>query len=203
VDAMRLKRKLGFVAVLALAAASTAPLGAAAPVQECHGPSSTTQSGRASLSPGVNGLGTKQQISFKISLFSCSPNRLTRGAGTLTSTFNTASGQTCAMFNNPTALKMTAKITWKSDETSTLSLTYSFTGKTQLVNVTGKVGNGLFKGHSVSGQLRYKKVVSPYGVNPNGDGVAQACVNQVKPKKHGRIAIVSLNLYTTKHFVIA
>ena len=198
---MRGTRGFGVLAVLAVVAGVAGPIGAATHAQSCHGPVESTQSGRASLEPGINGLSTKQQMSWKVSLFSCSPARSTRGSGTLKSAYATAA-QTCVMLKKPKTFKETAKITWKSDATSTIAITFALTGGTRLVNVTGRVTSGLFAGKKVTGQYKYREVVSPYGVTHNGNGVAQACANKVKPKKYGRIAIVALNLFTTKPFNI-
>jgi len=198
---MRGTRGFGVLAVLAVVAGVAAPIGAATHAQSCHGPVESTQSGRVAVEPGVNALATKQQMSWKISLFSCSPARATRGSGTLKSAYATAA-QTCVMLKQPKAFKETAKITWKDDATSTIAVTFAFTGATRLVNVTGKVTSGLFAGKKVAGQYRYREVVSPYGVTHNGNGVAQACANKVKPKGFGRVAIVALNIFTTKPFNI-
>ena len=200
---VRTMRRLAVVVIVMLATAIAGPVGASGSVQVCVGPSASTQSGRATITPGVTALSLPQQISAKISLFSCSPSTHTKSSGTLNSTITPAGRQTCKMFTTATHWTAKAKITWKSGDTSTIPLTYSLTGSSQLVNVKGTVGSGLFAGHAVSGQFRYKEVVSPVGKYPNGDGSAQACINKVPPKQYGRIAIVSLALYTTKHFVIS
>jgi hypothetical protein len=151
----------------------------------------------------VNRLSVAQQIAFKVSLFDCSPARTTRGAGTLRASITPKGSQTCALLTAARVFKTPAKITWKDEKVSNLSLTLSFTGASQKINVKAKVTNGLFKGHSVSGQFKYKTVVTPLGNYPNGDGTAQACINKVPPQKFGRIAITAINSYNTKDFVIS
>ncbi len=195
---MWVRRMFGLVAAIALATASVlAPVGAAVPVQWCTGPPSTTQSGRATLNPGLNGLATRQNISVRISLLGCSPSAKTRGAGILKGAFPTPSAQTCALITSPHVLTAPVTITWKNLQTSALSLTLSLTGRTRLVNVTGKVTSGLFAGHLVTGQFHFTRVVSPHGYT-----VAEACANTVAPGGIGRISVVALNLFTTQRFVI-
>ena len=200
---MRVTRRLTLVVVAAaLAAGMTPPVGASTFTQKCDGPPASTQSGRMTFTPGLNRLSVKQQIDVKISLFDCSPARDTRGAGTLRSTITPKGSQTCQLVTLAHVFNATAKVTWKDDKTSTMSMAFSLTGKTQLMNLKGKVTKGLYKNHSVTGQVKFKIVVSPIGTNPNGDGSAQACKNKVAPHKFGRVAISALNLYSTKHFVI-
>lgn len=195
---MRVRRTSGLVgAVLVVTAWAVAPAGAATPAQRCTGPSPTTQSGRATVSPGLNALPTRQTITTKINLFSCSPSATSGGSGTLKSTYTTPTPQTCALFALPHVLKATAMITWKNLGTSALSLTISLTGSTRLANVTGKVTGGWFAGHSVTGQFRYKPVVSP-----DGNSLWWACANKAVPGLGGRVSVVAFNLFTTNTFVI-
>ena len=201
---MRVTRRLLLViGAVVLAAGMTPVAGAATFAQKCDGPPPSTQSGRMSFAPGLNHLSVKQQVDVKISLFDCSPARDTRGAGTLRSTITPKGSQTCLLVSAAHVFKATAKITWKDDKTSTLSMSFSLTGATHFMNLKGKVTKGLYKNHSATGQVKYKLVVSPIGHYPNGDGVAQACKNKVAPHKFGRVAISAINLYSTKHFVIA
>jgi hypothetical protein len=188
--------------VVAIVASAPVASGAASFVQRCNGPPPSTQSGRASFVPGVNGLSIAQTISVKVSLFDCSPNRATRGAGTVQSTIKPKGRQTCGtFFNTPTTWKSTAKVVWKDEKTSTLSVTYSLTGKTHFINIKGKVTTGLFKGHALTAQLKYKLVVAPIASYPHGDGVAQACANKLKPGNRNRVEISAIDVYTTKRFV--
>ena len=195
-------RRVGFVVTLILVTGAIGPLGAAGPVQTCIGPASSSQSGRASFAPGVSNLKVAQRIDLRINLFHCTPANTDRGSATLNDTITPHGPQTCKLFTLPTVWKSTAKVTWKNHKVSTIPLTYSLTGPSQLVNIKGKVTSGLFAGHTVTAQVRYTKVVSPAGKYPHGSGIAQACVNRVAPNKYGRITIASIDFYTTRHFTI-
>jgi hypothetical protein len=199
---MRATRGFVLAMGLALLLGTMSPAGAAARPQKCSGPPPTTQSGRASLSPGLNALKLPQKIAISLSLFSCSPARTTRGSGSLKTTITIKASQTCGLLTNPHLLKGTATITWKDELTSTVPMTFSTTGATQFVNVSGTVSKGLFKNHPVTAQLHYAAVVSPHGVSSNGPGIAQACKNKTKPNKYGRVSIVALTFVTTKSFVV-
>ena len=196
-------RVLGVARAIAIGPGSAAgAAGAAGAQQKCSGPPPTTQSGRASLSPGLNGAKLAQEISITVSLFSCSPARTTRGSGTLKTTIKVKAAQTCELLQNPHTLKGTAVITWKDEYTSTIPMTFMLSGASQYVTVTGTVSKGLFKNHPVSGQLHYAEVVSPHGVSSNGPGIAKACKNKTQVNHYGRISIVTLTFVTTKEFVI-
>jgi hypothetical protein len=200
---MRVTRGFVLVVTLAIVLGTMSPVGAtAARPQKCSGPPATTQSGRASLTPGLSALGSAQKVVLAVSLFSCSPARTTRGSGSLKSTLTIKAPQTCGLLTNPHTVKATAVITWKDEFTSTIPMTFSLTGASQFVNVTGTVSSGLFKNHPITGQLHYADVVSPHGVSSNGPGIAQACKNKTKPNKYGRVSIVALTFVTTKSFVV-
>ena len=85
------------VVVLVLIVGPPARLGAATKIQQCDGPSPPTRSGRARITPGLNGRRSPEQIAVTISLFSCSPAFATRGAETLKTTIRTKDGQTCGL----------------------------------------------------------------------------------------------------------
>ena len=88
---------VGAVAVIIAALPPIGPLGAAGKAQSCDRPAPPTQSGRAAIAPGLNASKSPQQIAFTISLFSCSPARSTRGAGTLKSSITIKAAQTCSL----------------------------------------------------------------------------------------------------------
>ena len=187
-----------------VAAGVMRPLGAAGKVQECVGPSPPRQSGRAMIAPGLNASKAPQQFVLKVSMFSCSPARTTRGAGTLKSTITIKTPQACGLLTDPHALlRANATITWKDDFTSTLALTFSFVGSTHDVNTTGKVIKGLFKDHLVTVRFHYGDLVSGHGGAPSNSEIVQACRNKIAPHKHGRHSIDALTFVTTKSFVIA
>jgi hypothetical protein len=200
---MRGSRGLIVAVVLGLVAGAMGPAGATRMTQQCDGPAPTIQSGRATITPGLNALSMPQQIVVKITLFSCSPNSSTRGQGTLKTTIKLKTGQTCALLTHPRTLRATATITWKDTFTSVLALTLALSGKSQNVHATAKVIHGLFKNHVVDGQFHDQDVVSPSGVSHHRTGVAQACANQAGPKMPGRVSISGLTFNTTRPFVIA
>ena len=197
---MRTKRRFFLVLFLVLVTgvAVVGPLGAADFVQKCNGPNATTQAGRFTLTPGVNALPAKQVIAVKVSLFSCSPASKTRGAGTLRSEFTPSAAQGCGLLRNRITYKVKAKIIWKNEDTSSMVVNYAMSGKTHVVNVSGKVTSGKFVGRKLTGQYHYTPVASPYPTR-----VSKACANNIKPNKRGRKSVVSLNFYKTKPFVIA
>lgn len=187
-------RKLSVAVVLAFAMTLVAPAAsdAAGPVQKCSGPSATVQSGRTTVSPGINGLAHAQTTSSSIHLFQCTPATPTTGAGTLNITLITAAIN-CTALTTAHVWKPSATIKWKSGATSTVPLTVATTGATRLANVSGKITKGLFVGHTVTAQFHFKPVISP-----NGHTVADACANKVAPGSAGRISIVGFTVFTTK-----
>jgi hypothetical protein len=195
---MLVKQALALVASAVVIATLSVPAGAASPAQVCTGPSSTTQAGRATLDPGLNGRASTQKVGLTDHLFSCTASAVTGTSGVLKSTFTPTAAQTCALVTTPHVLgNKTATITWKNATISVMTLTFSLTGSSRLVNVTGHVRTGPFAGHSVTAQFRYQPVVSP-----NPDTVAEACANHVVPGGSGRIKVIWLNLFMTKHFAI-
>jgi hypothetical protein len=198
----RFRRCLPFV-VLVLAAGPIVPLGAAGKTQLCNGPSPPVRSGRATITPGLNGLPSSQQIAITISLFSCSPAFATRGAGSLKSTITMKAGQTCTLLTGPHTLHATATITWKDSDMSVLALTLSLGGVSHNLNATGTVSHGLFKNHAVAGEFHDAEVVSTHGGTPTSSDIDRACRNKVPPKMHGRISINGLTFVTTRPFDIA
>ena len=202
---MRAKRSVALwgVAVVAMAAA-VGPASAAAVAQRCTGPASTAQAGSATLSPGLNGAAVRQTMTLKVHIAQCAPGKgtvspapPTESTGTLKTSVTTLTAQTCAFINTAHSTRANGTITWKDLTTSSVALTYALTGTTRLVNVTGTVTAGVFAGHSVTGQFKYKPVVSP-----NGKTLTQACANKIAAGKSGRISVISLTLFRTKDFVI-
>lgn len=191
------------VVMLVLAVGPTVSLGAASKTQLCDAPTPPAQSGRATISPGVNGLGSPQEITMTISLFSCSPAFATRGAGSLKSTITIKAGQTCNLLTDPHTVRATTTIKWKDNYTSVLAITLSLSGASHNVNATGVVSHGLFKNHPVSGEFHDTDVVSARGGAPTGAEIHQACRNKLPPKTHGRLSINGLTFVTTKPFDIS
>ncbi len=201
-------RTVVFGVLIALAASMVAgPAGAAPVVQRCTGPASAGLAGTASLSPGLNLQPQRQSVSMLIHLSQCAPPPPAPGnsatppptevIGTLKTSFITGAAQTCAFITAPHSPHASATITWKNNQTSTMVLTFALTGSTRLMNVSGTITAGVFAGHTVSGQFRYRPVVSP-----NGNTLAEACANKVAPGKPGRVSVIGLNLFRTKDFTI-
>jgi hypothetical protein len=192
-------RSLACVLLVAFGIAVAAPTAtsAAGPVQKCTGPSATAQSGRTTISPGINGRATVQAEVWTIHLFQCVPSTPTGGSGTLTIKLNTSPITCAAALVTSHVWHTSATIKWKSNATSTIPLTVTTTGPTRLANLNGTISAGLFAGHTLTGQLSVKPVVSP-----NGHTQAEACANKVAPG-HGtgavpRIAIVGFTHNTTQ-----
>ena len=196
---MRIIRTLPLALLIGCAAlvATPVPSGAAGPVQKCASPAPPTQSGRATITPGINGLAHTQTIVATVHLFQCTPSTATMGSGALTITVHTPA-VTCTQLNSAHTWSSTSTITWKNGSTTTVPVRLGF-NTTRLIGLSGKVSAGLFVGHNVTGQLQWKPVVSP-----NGHTFADACANKVAPVNGGtgRVSIVGLTLVTTKPLTI-
>jgi hypothetical protein len=191
------------VVVLVLAAVPTVSSGAVGKTQLCDAPTPPAQSGRATITPGVNDLKSPQKIAMTISLFSCSPAFATRGAGSLKTTITIKAGQTCSLLSAPHTVHAATTIKWKDNYTSVVALTLSLSGASHNVNATGVVSHGLFKNHPVTGEFHDTDVVSARGGTPTGSEIDQACRNKLPPKTHGRVSIDGLTFVTTKPFDIS
>jgi hypothetical protein len=176
--------------------------GAAAQTQVCDGPLPPTQSGRVTITPGLNASKAPQHLALNISLFSCSPARSTRGAGTMKSTITIKAGQTCSLLSQPHTLVGSATITWKDELISTFTVRLSLSGSTHNIDLSGKVTKGLFKNHPVSARFHFADTVSGQGGNATNSEIVNACKNKVVPNHNGRVSINGLTLVTTKELVI-
>ena len=196
-------RRFVLVAVVVIVAACPlGPLGAAGKAQLCDRPAPPTQSGRATIAPGLNASKSPQQIALTISLFSCSPARSTRGAGTLKSSITIKAAQTCSLLSHPHILRGKTTIKWKAEFTSSVAVYFSFSGTSHNVNATGKITKGLFKNHPVSGRFHFTESVSGHGGTPGNSDISKACKNKTAPNRNGRLSISGLTFVTTKPFVI-
>ena len=108
---MRARRRI-LVLVLAfvLVAGVTQPVEALEFEQKCNGPHVSAQSGRITFTPGLNGKAVRQRLDVRISLFSCSPARDTRGSGTFKSSFLTKRARGCGLLSTVTAFKVKATV---------------------------------------------------------------------------------------------
>ena len=192
---MGARRLVGAIAVLPLVfGAAETRVGALSPAQRCSGPAATTQAGRITLQPGLSARALKQTITFGIHLFSCTA-KVTNSSGNLRGTYTTPAPQTCALLKPPHTLNVTLTVQWKSGSTSTLGLALSF-AVNRLINISGNVTGGVFKGHAVSAQYSYRPVI-----NPNNNSFATACAD-TKAVGLGRISVIALNVFLTKAFRI-
>lgn len=194
---MRATRWFVLLVVCGLVAGPVRPADAADFVQKCNGPPVSTQSGRITLVPGLNGRRVLQKLEVRISLFECSPDRTSRGSGTFRSVFVTKKARGCGLLSQTTAFKVNGSVIWKNEATSKLAITFTVAGKADTVNVTGKVTAGRFAGHKVKAAYRFKTAASPYPTTER-----QACANNVKPNGRGRKSVVALNTFSTQPFVV-
>jgi hypothetical protein len=202
---MRATRMLRLTAALLLAAlfstglpiAAAAPAGAATPAQQCTRPPSNTPKGNGVARPGLNAHPTAQKITIEIKLLGCAPTAATGGGGMLTGTFKPSGPQTCALIRQPHALSGSGRIAWTNGKSSTLSLTFSLSGKSALANVTGKITAGLFGSHTLTGQFHFTADASHHDTT-----VAQACASKIAAGQPDRNSVVRLSFVRTKPFTI-
>ena len=171
-------------------------LGAASFVQRCAAPLPTAQSGRQAIVPGINGLATAQKVTSKINLFQCSDAKTTGRSGILTTTLKTGP-LTCTAFTTPHVWNFSATIKWVNKTTSTAKLAFATSGASRLANVTGNITAGVYSGHSVTAQFKWKPIISP-----NSKKFPDACANMVATGDPGRIKIIGDVESTTKPFTI-
>jgi hypothetical protein len=154
--------RLSAVCALALAAApltaiSVAPNAGAAtpPIQVCR-----TLKGSATFTPGLTNTPRDNVVKAKGTMTNCTgrPNGpKTGGSGVLTATIKVIKGSCLKLGTGGQTIKGTAKTVWKNGKTSNYSLTLktgSGTANTT-ATITGKVTLGLFKGHAVTGQIKF------------------------------------------------
>jgi hypothetical protein len=183
---------------LALATVAVVPtsVGAAGFVQKCAAPLPTAQSGRQAIVPGINGLATAQKVTSKVNLFQCSDTKTTGRSGVLTTTLKTGP-ITCTAFTSPHIWKFAATIKWVNKTTSTGNLTFTTSGASRLANVTGNITAGVYSGHSVTAQFKWKPIISPISKK-----FPDACANMVATGDPGRVKIVGDLVSTTKPFTV-
>jgi|tagenome__1003787_1003787.scaffolds.fasta_scaffold20982545_3 hypothetical protein len=150
--------RVSMVAVLALgvgAVVEAAPGGAAGPAQKC-----THLTGSATLTPGISKTARAQTAKATGKLTGCTPAAgKTGGSGTITATLKIAKGSCATLAGGGQKFNGTAKSVWKNKKTSNYTLTFT-TGKGSAAKVTtatitGKVSAGLFKGHKVTGAIKF------------------------------------------------
>lgn len=195
---MRKSRAILATFLLALATVVVLPtsLGAASFVQRCAAPLPTAQSGRQLIVPGVNGLATAQKVTSKVNLFQCSDAKTTGRSGILTTTLKTGP-ITCTAFTTSHVWSFAATIKWVNKTTSTAKLAFATSGTSRLANVTGNITAGVYSGHSVTAQFKWKPIISP-----SSKKFPDACANMVATGDPGRVKIVGDLVSTTKPFTV-
>lgn len=146
--------RVTMVAALALGmgAVVASPGGAVTPVQKC-----AHMKGAATITPGLSTTPHNQTVTANGSFTSCAPTKPTGGSGTITATIKLANGSCQGLATGGQKLSGTAKTTWKNKKTSSYALSF-VTGKGSsavVATITGRVTAGLFKGHKVSGQIKF------------------------------------------------
>jgi hypothetical protein len=182
--------------VVATVAALPASLGAASNVQKCAAPLPSAQSGRQTFAPGINDLATAQTVASKVNLFQCSDTKKTGRSGVLTTSLKTAP-ITCDVFTSAHVWNFAGSIKWVNKKTSTLKLAFATSGASRLATVTGSVTAGVYAGHTVTAQFKWKPIVSPAGKK-----FPDACANTVKVGDAGRVKISGDEISTTQPFTV-
>jgi hypothetical protein len=184
--------------LLTVATAVVVPttVGAASFVQRCAAPISSVQSGRQTIVPGINGLATAQKVTSKVNLFQCSATKATGRSGVLLTTMKTGPVD-CTAFTTSHVWNMSATIKWVNKTTSTATLTFATSGASRLADVTGTITAGVFSGHSVTAQFKWKPIISP-----NSKKFPDACANTVATGTQGRVKIIGDVELTTKPFTV-
>jgi hypothetical protein len=183
---IRKSRAILATSLLTLATVIVMPtsLGAASVVQQCTAPLASAQSGRQDIVPGINGLATAQKITSKVNLFQCSDTKKTGRSGILNTTLKT-SPITCTAFTKAHVWNFSATIKWVNKTTSTAKLAFATSGASRLANLTGTITAGVYAGHSVTAQFKWKPIISPHSKK-----FPDACANTVATGDPGRIKII-------------
>jgi hypothetical protein len=154
----------GFSAAFALAIAaapltviSVAPAAAATkpPIQVCR-----SVTGSATFTPGLVNTPRDNTVKAKGKMTKCTGRKngpKTGGSGVLTATIKVVKGSCAKLATGSQTIKGTAKTVWKNKKVSKYALTLK-TGSgsnSTTANITGKVTGGLFKGHKVTGAVKF------------------------------------------------
>lgn len=143
---MNLKKFAG----LGLAIALMAPAGvlAAQPAGAAGGTSCKTQTGTATITPGLGTTKKAQTITASTSLSGCTGGGVTKGTGK--ATIKLAPSNCSGLATTGTKTKLTETITWSNKMTSTVAGNSTTGPKVGQDTITGKITKGLFVGKSVS-----------------------------------------------------
>jgi hypothetical protein len=147
--------RVTMVAALALgmSALVAQPSGAAAPLQKC-----TKLTGSAKFSPGLSLVPANNTVTAKGTVGGCTPLKATGGSGALSATIKVPGGSCAKLAGGKQKLSGTASTVWKNKKVTKYNLTFT-TGSgaagITTATITGKATTGLFKGHKVTGQIKF------------------------------------------------
>jgi hypothetical protein len=135
----------------AMAAFTAAPAGAAV-VSSCK-----KLGGTATFSPGIGATPKDQTIKSVGKETGCTPAKATGGSGTLNATIPSKAASCAKLVGGNQVLKGVAKSTWKNKKTTNFNITLKTGtgGNATLATITGTATKGLFKGKTISGQIRF------------------------------------------------
>lgn len=135
----------------AMTAFTAAPAGAATANSCAH------VKGSATFTPGITTTSKNQTINSKGAETSCTPTKATGGSGTLKASVKSPNASCQSLIKGGQTLKGTALSTWKNKKTTGYSLVLKTgTGaKFNIATITGKATSGLFKGKSLTGQIKF------------------------------------------------
>jgi len=138
-----------------VSAVMAVPAEAATPLQVCR-----TVKGTATFTPGLTNTPRDNVVKAKGNMTNCTGKPggpKTGGSGVLSATIKVVKGSCVKLAAGNQTIKGTAKTVWKNTKTSTYALTLKTgTGSAgTTATITGKVTAGLFKGHSVTGQVKF------------------------------------------------
>jgi hypothetical protein len=153
----------GISAVFALAIAAApltiitaAPAGAAKkPIQICR-----KLVGHANFKPGLTNVPTDNVIKAKGKQTKCTGRKgapKTGGSGVMSATIKVKQGSCLKLANGNQVIKGKAKTAWKNKKVSkyALTLTTGTGANATTAAIKGKVTGGLFKGHKVTGAVKF------------------------------------------------
>ena len=154
---MRRQFKVARVAfALALGAGALSVI-TAGPASAATANSCKTLKGTATFTPGITTIAKDQVIKSKGTAAGCTPSKATGGSGTVLATIKSPAASCQKLLKGGQTLKGTSKTTWKNKKVTTFNLVLKTGtgGNATLATITGKATSGLFKGKSVTGQIRF------------------------------------------------
>jgi hypothetical protein len=135
----------------AMSVVSATPAGAAT-ANSCK-----TLKGTATFTPGITTTPKNQTIKSKGTASGCTPTKATGGSGSVLATISSPAASCQKLLKGGQTLKGTSKTTWKNKKFTTFNLVLKTGtgGNATVATITGKATGGLFKGKSVTGQVKF------------------------------------------------